>query len=61
MAEFPDLKFVEMGTVLGERWRALTPEEKKCFEDMAAQDKIRFAHEMEEYKKNNPHLFPQHG
>lgn len=49
MQEFPGIKFVEMGTVLGERWRALSPMEKKIYEDMAAKDKIRFNKEMEKY------------
>jgi len=50
--EFPNIKFVEMGRVLGERWRALTPEEKKKFEDIAAEDKIRFQIEMQQYTAN---------
>jgi len=51
MAENPGIRFVDMGNILGEMWRALKPEEKKRYEDMAAQDKLRFAHEMEEYKR----------
>jgi len=47
--EFPGIKFVEMGTILGERWRALIPQEKKRYEDMAAEDKIRFHMEMQKY------------
>lgn len=34
---------------MGERWRALSPEEKRRFEDMASADKIRFQLEMQEY------------
>ena len=49
MVEFPGIKFVEMGTILGQRWRALTPENKKRFEDMAAEDKVRFHLEMQKY------------
>ena len=49
MQEFPGIKFVELGRILGERWRALTPPEKKRYEDMAAQDKIRFQTEMQQY------------
>ena len=48
-AEYPGIKFVDLGKVLGERWRALTPEEKKRYEDMAADDKIRFQMEMQQY------------
>ena len=49
MQEFPGIKFAEMGTILGERWRALTPEQKKRYEDMAAEDKVRFHVEMQKY------------
>jgi len=51
MKEFPDIKFVDMGTILGERWRALTPTEKKQFENMASEDKIRFNVEMARYNE----------
>lgn len=49
LKEFPGVKFVEMGTIMGERWRALTPDEKKKYENMAAEDKIRFNNEMQKY------------
>jgi len=49
MKQFPGIKFVEMGRILGERWRALTPSEKKRFEDIAAEDKTRFQMEMQQY------------
>mmetsp|Transcript_6050 Transcript_6050/g.9250 ORF Transcript_6050/g.9250 Transcript_6050/m.9250 type:complete len:341 (+) Transcript_6050:441-1463(+) len=49
MKEFPGIKFVELGTMMGERWRALTPEQKKKYEDAAAEDKIRFNNEMQVY------------
>lgn len=49
MAENPGIKFVDMGVVLGERWRALSPEEKQKYEDQSAEDKARFNREMEEY------------
>jgi high mobility group protein B2 len=49
LSEYPGIKFVELGRVLGQRWRALTPEEKKKFEEMAADDKIRFQLEMQQY------------
>jgi len=52
MAEFPGIKFVEMGTILGERWRALSNEEKQKYEDLAQEDKQRFNKEMEEYSAN---------
>lgn len=49
MTENPDIKFVEMGRVLGERWRALTLEEKAKYESKAAEDKMRFQLEMQQY------------
>merc|ERR1740139_1452349 len=52
LREYPDIKFVDLGHVMGERWRALTPEEKYQYEGLAKQDKIRFAQEMEKYKMN---------
>jgi hypothetical protein len=50
MEEYPGIKFVEMGSILGERWRNLPPEEKKRYEEMAAQDKARFNAEMQQYQ-----------
>jgi hypothetical protein len=38
--------------VLGERWRALTPQQKKRYEGIAAQDKVRFQLEMQQYTAN---------
>lgn len=58
LQEYPGIKFVELGKVLGERWRALTPEEKKRFEDMAAEDKVRFSVEMQEYSANQAAAIP---
>lgn len=48
-SEFPGINFVESGRIMGERWRNLSPQEKKRYEDMAAEDKVRFEREMEEY------------
>ena len=49
LQEFPEIKFTDVGHIMGERWRALTPEEKKRFDDLAAEDKKRFNAEMDEY------------
>jgi hypothetical protein len=49
LSDFPGIKFVELGKVMGERWRALSPDEKKKFEDMASEDKVRFQMEMQQY------------
>lgn len=52
MKQFPGIKFVEMGRILGERWRALTPEEKARYEKLAQEDKVRFQLEMQQYTAN---------
>ena len=49
MHDYPGIKFVELGKVLGERWRALTPKQKTKYEKIAAQDKVRFQTEMQHY------------
>lgn len=49
MKEHPNIKFVDLGVILGQRWRNLNPEDKKHYELLAAQDKERFSVEMEEY------------
>mmetsp|Transcript_3312 Transcript_3312/g.6226 ORF Transcript_3312/g.6226 Transcript_3312/m.6226 type:complete len:381 (-) Transcript_3312:218-1360(-) len=49
MEEYPGIKFVDMGVVLGERWRALPIADKQKYEEMAQEDKQRFNKEMEEY------------
>lgn len=52
MKQFPGIKFVEMGRILGERWRALTPDEKSRYEKLAQEDKVRFQREMQQYTAN---------
>lgn len=52
LVEYPGIKFVELGKVLGERWRALTPQQKKRYENMAAEDKVRFQMQMQQYTAN---------
>jgi hypothetical protein len=49
MVQFPGMKFTEQGVIMGERWRALTPEEKRPYEEMANADKERHARETREY------------
>lgn len=52
LMEYPGIKFVDLGKVLGERWRNLSEDAKKRYEDMAAQDKVRFQMEMQQYNAN---------
>ena len=49
MKQFPGIKFVEMGRILGERWRALTPEQKSRYEELAQEDKLRFQMETQQH------------
>jgi hypothetical protein len=48
--EKPEIKFAEMGKLIGGKWRELSSEAKKEFEDMAAKDKQRYNDEMARYK-----------
>lgn len=50
IAECPGIKFIDMGSELGRRWRALSPEQKKPYENLAEQDKERFRQETAQYK-----------
>mmetsp|Transcript_9851 Transcript_9851/g.12474 ORF Transcript_9851/g.12474 Transcript_9851/m.12474 type:complete len:198 (-) Transcript_9851:39-632(-) len=50
LQENPGIKFVDLGRVLGEKWRNLGPEEKKKYDLMSQQDKMRFEAEMATYK-----------
>ena len=48
--EKPDIKFTEMGKLIGEKWRGLSSDDKKEFEVMADEDKERYNKEMTKYK-----------
>lgn len=50
MTENPGIKFTDLGTILGEKWRNLSEEERKRYDDLAQEDKVRFAAEMDAYK-----------
>ena len=49
--EFKDIKFAEMGKLLGERWRGLTPDEKKKYNMMASEDRVRLQTELKTFKE----------
>eukprot|EP00898_Chlorokybus_atmophyticus_P005311 jgi/Chlat1/5781/Chrsp387S00877 len=49
-AERPGISFGEVGKVLGERWKSLSAEEKKPYEQQAAADKSRYGEQMKAYK-----------
>lgn len=57
-SQFPDIKFTQMGSILGERWRALSKEEKERYEVAAKNDKDRYSVELEDYKRQQ-NLAPQ--
>jgi hypothetical protein len=42
-AEFPDMPLFDVGKTVGERWRALTDQERQHYLDLAEQDKRRYA------------------
>lgn len=48
--ENPGIAFTEVAKVMGEKWRSVTADEKKGFEEMAAKDKARYEEEMAAYK-----------
>ncbi|PNW88436.1 hypothetical protein CHLRE_01g029450v5 [Chlamydomonas reinhardtii] len=49
-AENPGIAFGEVGKLLGERWKAMSAEEKAPYDEMAAKDKVRYADAMKAYK-----------
>lgn len=54
LLESPDMKFTDLGHVMGQRWRALSAEEKKKYEELANIDKKRFQDEVTEYNCRKP-------
>lgn len=48
-AENPDVTFGQVGRILGERWKALSSEEKTPYEAKAEADKKRYESEKELY------------
>ena len=54
LLESPDMKFIDMGHVMGQRWRELPAEEKKRYEEMANIDKKRFHDELAAYNAKHP-------
>ncbi|KAF5117835.1 hypothetical protein DV495_004543 [Geotrichum candidum] len=47
--ENPGIAFGQIGRILGERWRALSVEEKEPYEAKAANDKKRYESEKAQY------------
>ncbi|KAI8449560.1 high mobility group box domain-containing protein [Phakopsora pachyrhizi] len=51
-AENPEVSFGEIGRLLGQKWKSLSDEEKKPYEDMAGRDKKRHEAEKAEYDRS---------
>ncbi|GAB5035313.1 fact complex subunit ssrp1 [Nannochloropsis oceanica] len=49
--EQPSLKVTEVSKVMGERWRGMSAEEKKPFEDQAKEAKIKYLEDVQAYKE----------
>lgn len=50
--ENPGIAFTEIAKVLGEKWRNVSADDKKEFEEQAAKDKSRYEEQMAAYKAN---------
>lgn len=50
-AENPGISFGQVGRLLGEKWKALSSEDKSPYENKAAADKKRYEKEKAEYAK----------
>eukprot|EP00270_Netrium_digitus_P014912 TRINITY_DN5150_c0_g1_i6.p1 TRINITY_DN5150_c0_g1~~TRINITY_DN5150_c0_g1_i6.p1 ORF type:complete len:701 (+),score=261.43 TRINITY_DN5150_c0_g1_i6:184-2286(+) len=48
--ESPNMSFVDVGKATGERWKTLSAEEKRPYEEKAKVDKARYVEEMSSYK-----------
>ena len=49
--ENADLSFGDLGKTVGAMWKAATPEEKRPFEELAAEDRARYLSELSQYKE----------
>lgn len=45
------LPFAAMARIIGARWKAITPERKAYFDDLALKDKLRYNQELKEFKQ----------
>ena len=48
--EQPSLSITEVSKTIGERWKTVSAEDKKMYEEKAAEDKQRYIREMEAFK-----------
>ncbi|GAA5862052.1 hypothetical protein JCM8547_001570 [Rhodosporidiobolus lusitaniae] len=52
--ENPEVKFGEIGKILGARWKELDEDDKKPYEEKAKADKARYEKEKAAYEEENP-------
>lgn len=52
IADNAGISVTEITKILGAQWKALSADEKAPYEEKAAEDKVRYAREMDEFKKN---------
>lgn len=50
----PDWNLVQLSQELGRMWQQMGEEERKPYEKMAAEDKMRYEAEMNDYKAQQP-------
>lgn len=50
----PEASTTQLSQLLGEQWRGLTPEAKAVFEKQAADDKVRYQKEYEQWTVDHP-------
>ncbi|CAG8471318.1 8689_t:CDS:2 [Acaulospora morrowiae] len=51
MEEYKELKITERSKEIAKKWKTLSPDEKKPFEERYAKEKERYKQELEDYKK----------
>eukprot|EP01135_Chromosphaera_perkinsii_P009349 Nk52_evm25s1737 gene=Nk52_evmTU25s1737 len=49
----PDKMITEIASLIGARWRSLSPKHKQPYEKLQEQDKMRYEREMQKYQKMN--------
>ncbi|GAB9462794.1 hypothetical protein Gpo141_00000277 [Globisporangium polare] len=47
--EMPELEFLQISSEIGRRWKVITDEERRPYDELAAADKKRYAEEKEDY------------
>ena len=47
--EMPELEFLQISSEIGKRWKAITDEDRRPYDELAAADKKRYIEEKEDY------------